>query len=174
MTCFCSSKRQVQVWLTFFLSYTWSPHVNAGSTSVFKSKSRDHILPAGFPSTLSGAHWSLCSEPGSGPQRRECHPQPGQHHVCVCVLSHFSCVQIRATLWTLARQAPLSMGFSRQEYWSRLSHPPRGDLPNLGILFQNMVVWRLLRREWAYEKFLKTFNSGTGRGGHRCIAKSIN
>ena len=94
--------------------------------------------------------------------------------VCVCVLNRFSCVQIRATLWTLARQAPLSMGFSRQEYWSRLSHPPRGDLPSLGILFQNMVVWSLLRREWAYEKFLKTFNSGTGRGGHRCIAKSIN
>ena len=32
------------------------------------------------------------------------------------VLSHFSCVQLFATLWTLAHQAPLSMGFSRQEY----------------------------------------------------------
>ena len=35
--------------------------------------------------------------------------------VYACVLSHFSCVQLFATLWTVARQAPLSMGFSRQE-----------------------------------------------------------
>ena len=34
------------------------------------------------------------------------------------------------TSWTVARQAPLSMGFSRQEYWSGLSFPPPGDLPN--------------------------------------------
>ena len=37
------------------------------------------------------------------------------------------------TLWTIARQAPLSMGFSRQEYWSRLPFPPPGDLPDPGI-----------------------------------------
>jgi len=36
------------------------------------------------------------------------------------------------TPWTVARQAPLSMGFSRQEYWSGLPHPPPGDLPNPG------------------------------------------
>ena len=34
--------------------------------------------------------------------------------------------------WTVARQAPLSMGFSRQEYWSGLSFPSPGDLPDLG------------------------------------------
>ena len=34
--------------------------------------------------------------------------------------------------WTVARQAPLCMGFSRQEYWSRLSLPPPGDPPDLG------------------------------------------
>ena len=38
--------------------------------------------------------------------------------VCVCELSHFSCVQLFVTLWTVACQAPLSLGFSRQEYWS--------------------------------------------------------
>ena len=38
-----------------------------------------------------------------------------------------------ATAWTAARQAPLSMGFSRQEYWSGLPCPPPGDLPNPGI-----------------------------------------
>ena len=36
-------------------------------------------------------------------------------------------------LWTVARQAPLSMGFSRQEYWSGLPCPPPGDLPDPGI-----------------------------------------
>ena len=42
-------------------------------------------------------------------------------------------VQFFVTLWTVAHQAPLSMGFSRQEYWSGLSHPPPGDLPDPGV-----------------------------------------
>ena len=37
--------------------------------------------------------------------------------MCVCMLSHFSHVQLFVALWTVAHQAPLSMGFSRQEYW---------------------------------------------------------
>ena len=45
-------------------------------------------------------------------------------HACVCVLSHLSCVQLFAALWTVAHQPPLSMGFSRQEYWSGLPCPP--------------------------------------------------
>ena len=50
-----------------------------------------------------------------------------------CVLSHFSRVQFFATPWTIAHQAPLSVGFSRQEYWSRLPFSPPGDLPDPGI-----------------------------------------
>ena len=46
-----------------------------------------------------------------------------------CVLSHFCCVQLFVILCAVARQAPLSMGFSRQEYWSGLPCPPPGDLP---------------------------------------------
>ena len=42
-------------------------------------------------------------------------------------------VQLFATPWTVARQAPLSMGFSEQEYQSGLPYPSPGDLPNLGI-----------------------------------------
>ena len=45
-------------------------------------------------------------------------------------LSH---VQLFATPWTVARQAPLSMGFSRQEYWSGLPFPSPGHLPDPGI-----------------------------------------
>ena len=42
-------------------------------------------------------------------------------------------VQLFATPWTIARQAPLSRGLSRQEYWSGLPFPSPGDLPDLGI-----------------------------------------
>ena len=49
------------------------------------------------------------------------------------VLNHFSRVRLCATPWTVAHQAPLSMGFSRQEYWSGVPCPPLGDLPNPGI-----------------------------------------
>ena len=51
----------------------------------------------------------------------------------VCMLSHFSWVQLFMTLCTVACQAPLSMGFSRQEYWSGLPFPPPGDCHISGI-----------------------------------------
>ena len=49
------------------------------------------------------------------------------------MLSHVRHVRLFATLSPVASQAPLSMGFSRQEYWSRLICPPPGDLPDPGI-----------------------------------------
>ena len=49
------------------------------------------------------------------------------------MLSYFSHVQLFAMLWTVVHQAPLCMGFSRQEYWNGLSCPPPGDLLNPGI-----------------------------------------
>ena len=54
-------------------------------------------------------------------------------YIYMKMLSHFSHVQLFATLCTVAHQAPLSMGFSRQEYWSRLLFPSPGDLPNQEI-----------------------------------------
>ena len=50
-------------------------------------------------------------------------------HVCVCVCM-FSCVQLFAIPWTVACQALLSMGFSKQEHWSGLPCPSPGDLPD--------------------------------------------
>ena len=50
-----------------------------------------------------------------------------------CVPSRFSRVLLFLSLWTIAFQAPLSMGFSRQEYWNGLPCPPPGDLPDPGI-----------------------------------------
>ena len=48
-------------------------------------------------------------------------------------ISPLSCLRLFATLWTVARQAPLSKGFPRQEYWNRLPFPSPGDLPYPGI-----------------------------------------
>ena len=52
--------------------------------------------------------------------------------LCGCACA-FSPIWLFATLWTVARQAPLSMGFSRQNYWSGLPFPSPGDLPDPGI-----------------------------------------
>ena len=53
--------------------------------------------------------------------------------LCACARSYFSRVWLFVTLWTIAHPAPLSMGFSRQEYWSGLLCPTLGYLPNPGI-----------------------------------------
>ena len=52
--------------------------------------------------------------------------------MCVCS-SCFSCIQLFVTLWSVACQAPLSMGFSKQEYWSGLPCLLPGDLPTQGL-----------------------------------------
>ena len=54
-------------------------------------------------------------------------------NIFVCVLSLLNSVWLFATLRTVAHQAPLSMGFSGQEYWSGLPFPSPGDLYDLGI-----------------------------------------
>ena len=55
------------------------------------------------------------------------------HFLHACVLSSFSHIQLFVTLWIVACQAPLSLGFSRQEYWSGLPCPSPGDLLDPGI-----------------------------------------
>ena len=59
----------------------------------------------------------------------------------MCVLSHFSCVWLFATLWIVVSQAPLFMGFSKQEYWRGLPCPPPGDLPDPGIRIRISCVF---------------------------------
>ena len=62
-------------------------------------------------------------------------------YICICICVHtqsLSCVQLFVTLWTTAvHQAPLSMRFSRQEYWSGLPFSPLRDLPNTGIQLES-------------------------------------
>ena len=57
-------------------------------------------------------------------------PHPGECYTRACSLSH---AQLCVTLWTIVRQAPLSVGFLRQESWSGLPFPTPGDLPSPGI-----------------------------------------
>ena len=58
---------------------------------------------------------------------------------CAFLLSH---VQLFAVPWTIDHEATLSMGFSRQEHWSRLPFPPPGDLPNPGIEPLCLIHWQ--------------------------------
>ena len=77
-----------------------------------------------------------------------------------CILSCFSRAQLFVTLWTVAHQAPLSMGFSWQEYWNGLPFPPAGDLPNLGIeptsLVSPALTGRLFTISAVWEAFIVT------------------
>ena len=72
------------------------------------------------------------------------------------MLSHFSHVGLFTTLWAVAHQAPLSMGFSRQEYWSGLPCPPLGELPNPGIELC-LLHFRLILYHWTTGVFLLSY-----------------
>ena len=63
-----------------------------------------------------------------------------------CVLSRFSHIRLFATLWTVAHQAPLSVGFFQQEYWSVLSFPP----PIIFLKYNSNISWM----EWGLNDWL--------------------
>ena len=85
------------------------------------------------------------------------------------MISCFTHVQLFVTLWTEALQTPVSLGFSKQEYWSGLPCPPPGDHPDPGIepsslmspalavwLFTTIITWEVLHYKglpsnWHYE-----------------------
>ena len=88
-----------------------------------------------------------------------------------CMLSRFSHVRLFATLRTIARHSPLSMGFSRQEYWSGLRCPPAGDLPDpgtkpvsltspalIGGFFAISSTWQAQCNPWVSTKYTDTFD----------------
>ena len=85
-----------------------------------------------------------------------------QHHMLIptwkfllaCMLSHFSCVQLFATMW-----APLSAGFTRQGLWSGLPCPPPGDLPDPGAEPESPTLQAnsLLLSHWGSRIYLYPF-----------------
>ena len=60
----------------------------------------------------------------------------------VYVRSHCICVRLFVNMWTIAHQAPLSLGFFRPEYWSRLPFPSPGDLPDPEIKPTSLLHWQ--------------------------------
>ena len=86
-----------------------------------------------------------------GPHLHILHPSCTSFHRChACMLSCFGHVWLFATPWTVTCQAPLSMGFSRQEYWSRLPCLPSSDLPYPGMEPVSPALWAdsLLLNHW--------------------------
>ena len=79
-------------------------------------------LTTGSQRYLGPNTWNLCGKKGVGVE--------GPY---ACMLSHFTRVWLFGTPGTIGCQAPLSVGFSRQEYWSGWPCPPPGDLPDPGI-----------------------------------------
>ena len=77
------------------------------------------------------------------------HHQSMDTHTCVCVA--ISRVQLFCVPWTVTWQAPLSMGFSRQEHWSGLPFPTPGHLPNPGIQLRSPA---LQADSWPSEPFV--------------------
>ena len=59
-------------------------------------------------------------------------------------MKSLSCVWLFATPWTVAYQAPPSMGFSRQEYWSGLPFPSPGDLPSSTFSKSSLNIWKFI------------------------------
>ena len=96
----------------------------------------------GWHHQLNGHEFEQAPWDGEGQGGLKC-CSPWGHKACV--LSHFSCVWLSVTLWTAACQAPPSIGFSRQEYWSGLLCPPPGDLldPGLEPTSQVCLHWQV-------------------------------
>ena len=80
----------------------------------------------------------------------------------LCELSCSSCVWLCATLWTITSQVPLSMGLSRQEYWSGLLCPPPGDLHNSGI--EPMSLTSLALAGWILDGISETLKQSQKSG----------
>ena len=120
----------------------------------------DACLPCSVTWTGVGSD-SAVDSGGWLPERRKEFLSPA---ACGCV-SCFSRVWLFAAPWTVALQAPLSMGFSRQECWSGLPCPPPGDLPHPGIepmsllspslagrFFTTSTTWEAFHLGWSWQK----------------------
>ena len=96
------------------------------------------------------------------------------------MLSRFSHVCLFATLWSVDRQAPLSIGFSRQEYWSGLPCHSPGNLPSQGIepaslmspalagrFFTTSATWEAPFKPWAVLSHSVVSDSATPWEGHQ-------
>ena len=95
-----------------------------------------------------------------------------------CMHAKLLQLSLTETLWTVAHQAPLFMGLSRQEYWSVLPCPPPGDLPHQGFESMSLNIsclgkWALYKlappalRFWSLLSCFLSFGSRSGRAGSK-------
>ena len=108
----------------------------------------------------------------------------------MCVFHLLSHVRFFVTLWIVAHQAPLSMGFSRQKYWSGLPFPPPGDLSDPGIECMSPVLageffttetpgkcppsplfWKVIKIIYSFVCLLLTYNWFTMLYLYHCTAR---
>ena len=101
-------------------------HWLLGKFGGWKQEGKQGIV---LPSRTSRTPSSLCAPVGAR------NPRAAAYQLSLCTVSaqSLTCVQLFSIPWTVALQAPLSMGFPRKEYWSGLPFPSPGDLPNPGI-----------------------------------------
>ena len=102
-----------------------------------------HALEKEMATHSSVLAWEIpgTEEPGGLPSKGSCRvghdwsdlAAAGLRFIRIVKVKSLSRARVFATLWTVAHQAPPSMGFSRQEYWSGLSFPSLGHLPDPGI-----------------------------------------
>ena len=114
-------------WLSRFISCHSSPQFLCLATRPFFSSSNksDSGLPQSAHFLVPSSKRQICL-----PSPHSSSPDSASFRCCCCLVSH---VQLFVTAKAVARQAPLSMGFHRREYWSRLPFPSPGDLPDPGI-----------------------------------------
>ena len=98
-------------------------------TGIFINHLGQEGISFGFPAPRAGTTMSLSCD--TGEKNQGIYENQVLHRASV--LSHSMCVQLCATPWTEVCKAPLSMGFSRREYWNGFPCPLPGDLPNPGM-----------------------------------------
>ena len=94
-----------------------------------------------------------------------------------CMLGCFSHVQLSVTPWTVACQAPLSMGFFRQEHWSGLPYPPPGEFPDPGIkpvFFFVSCIGRQVPYQWCHDTWIESLKTPEKDNGTLAASCSCN
>ena len=146
---FLSSDQKARVYHVFSVSILYAV-LDSAALSQAKKEEEEYqeiyhrgVLHTSFDSPLhlpsilyfsESSGFFKCSLSSCNKQERS-----GEVCLCVCMLSRFCHVWFFVTPWTVSHQAPLSIGFSRQEYWSGLPCPTPGDLPNRGL--RSNLMW---------------------------------
>ena len=120
----------------------WGPAGTHGAISFFKSLLEYNCFTVVLVSSIQQSESTIHARNSINMHAR----------VHAYVLNLSSWVWLFATAWTVARQGPLSMGFSKQEYWSGLPFPPPKDLPNPEIwthISYDFCIGRWILYHWA-------------------------